>query len=147
VIFIVVKFPVRPDRADEWPNLVAEFTAATRAEPGNIFFEWSRSLDDPNEYVLVEAFQEGEAAGRHVNSEHFKAAMASLPAAISATPPDRERAGARRGLVGDGRTPTQRTSLAVLPMDVRYGVALTGLLGLARTDLFGPGAETARSDR
>jgi quinol monooxygenase YgiN len=86
VIFIVVKFPVRPERADEWPNVVAEFTAATRAEPGNIFFEWSRSLDDPNEYVLVEAFQEGEAAGRHVNSEHFKAAMASLPAAISATP-------------------------------------------------------------
>ncbi len=48
VIFIVVKFPVRPDRSDKWLPLVADFTTATRAEPGNIFFEWSRSVDNPN---------------------------------------------------------------------------------------------------
>jgi quinol monooxygenase YgiN len=86
VIFIVVKFPVRPERSEEWLSLVADFTAATRAEPGNICFEWSRSVDDPNEFVLVEAFRDQEAGGAHVNSDHFKAAMASLPDAISAIP-------------------------------------------------------------
>ncbi len=85
MILIVVKFPVRPDRVADWPELVADFTAATRAEPGNIFFEWSRSLEDPNEFVLVEAFAD-DGAGPHVNSEHFKAAVATLPAALSATP-------------------------------------------------------------
>ncbi|MDQ2839167.1 MAG: antibiotic biosynthesis monooxygenase [Actinomycetota bacterium] len=85
MIFIVVKFPVRPERVAEWPDLVAEFTAGTRAEPGNIFFEWSKSLDDENEFVLVEAFRDGTAA-QHVNSEHFKAAMAWMPTAISDTP-------------------------------------------------------------
>jgi hypothetical protein len=29
VIFIVVKFPVRPDRSDNWLPLVADFTTAT----------------------------------------------------------------------------------------------------------------------
>jgi quinol monooxygenase YgiN len=43
-----------------------EFTEATRAEPGNLWFEWSRSLDDPMEYVLVEAFRDGDAGAAHV---------------------------------------------------------------------------------
>jgi quinol monooxygenase YgiN len=86
VIFIVVKFPVRPERAEDWLALTADFTAATRAEPGNIMFEWSRSVDDPNEFVLVEAFRDGDAGAAHVGSAHFRQAMAVLPEAISATP-------------------------------------------------------------
>ena len=39
------------------------FTAATRSEPGCLWFDWSRSLDDPTEYVLVEAFRDGAAGG------------------------------------------------------------------------------------
>jgi quinol monooxygenase YgiN len=86
VIFIVVKFSVRPERSDEWLSLVADFTAATRAEPGNVFFEWSRSADDPNEFVVVEAFRDDAAAVAHVTSEHFATAMAWMPDVISATP-------------------------------------------------------------
>ena len=86
VIFIVIKFPVRPDRSDKWLPLVADFTTATRAEPGNIFFEWSRSVDNPNQFVLVEAFRDRQAGEAHVNSDHFKTAMAWMPDAISDTP-------------------------------------------------------------
>jgi quinol monooxygenase YgiN len=86
VIFIVVKWQVRPDLSDEWLSLVADFTKATRAEPGNIFFDWSRSVEDPNEFVLVEAFRDGAAGEAHVNSDHFKTAVATLPDAISDTP-------------------------------------------------------------
>lgn len=86
MIFIVVKFAVKPEWSDRWPQLVAGFTEATRAEPGNLWFEWSRSLDDPNEYVLVEAFRDGEAGGAHVNSDHFKQAMADMPQALVSTP-------------------------------------------------------------
>jgi len=86
MIFIVVKFPVRPERTEDWMSLVADFTAATRAEPGNLFFEWSRSIEDPHTFVLVEAFRDGAAGAAHVGSDHFKAAMESLPDAISATP-------------------------------------------------------------
>jgi quinol monooxygenase YgiN len=86
MIFIVVKHPVRPQYADDWPLLVEEFTAATRAEPGNICFDWFRSVEDPNLYVLVEAFQDGAAGQTHVNSVHFRAAMAEVPKWLSAVP-------------------------------------------------------------
>ncbi|EFQ84246.1 antibiotic biosynthesis monooxygenase [Aeromicrobium marinum DSM 15272] len=86
MIFIVAKFQVRPDWSDRWIDLATPFTEATRAEPGNLWFEWSRSVEDPNEFVLVEAFRDGEAGGAHVNSEHFATAMATLPQALAATP-------------------------------------------------------------
>jgi quinol monooxygenase YgiN len=86
MIFIVVKFETKPEWTDRWPDLVAAFTAATRAEDGNLWFEWSRSMDNPAEYVLVEAFRDGEAGGVHVNSDHFKQAMQDLPQALQSTP-------------------------------------------------------------
>jgi quinol monooxygenase YgiN len=86
MIFIVVKHPVRPEYADIWVSLVEEFTAATRAEPGNIFFDLFRSLEDSNLYVLVEAFQDAAAGEAHVNSSHFQAAISQLPKWLSAVP-------------------------------------------------------------
>jgi quinol monooxygenase YgiN len=86
MIFIVVKFSVRPEVAEQWLSHVAPFTAATRAEPGNAFFEWSRSVERPNQFVLLEAFRDRGAGAAHVQSEHFKAAMAWMPDMIAATP-------------------------------------------------------------
>ena len=85
MILIVVKFKTKPEWSERWADLVRDFTEATRAEPGNLWFEWSRSLDDPNEFVLVEAFRD-EGAGPHVNSDHFKRALQALPAALAETP-------------------------------------------------------------
>jgi quinol monooxygenase YgiN len=86
LIFIVVRFETKPEWTDRWPELVAEFTEATRAEEGNLWFDWSRSLDDPAEYILVEAFRDSEAGSAHVSSDHFKTAMRELPQALAATP-------------------------------------------------------------
>ncbi len=64
MIFIVVKWTIRPERSGEWLTLVDDFTQSTRGEPGNI--------DD--------------AAAAHVNSDHFKAAMAWMPDVVAETP-------------------------------------------------------------
>jgi quinol monooxygenase YgiN len=85
MIFITVKWQVKPEYADRWPELTREFTEATRAEPGNRWFDWSRSLGDPNEYVLVEAFAD-DAAAAHVNADHFKKAQTELPKYLVKTP-------------------------------------------------------------
>ena len=85
MIFIVVKFKVKPEWSDRWLDLVRDFTEATRAEPGNLWFDWSRSVEDPNEFVLVEAFRD-DAAAAHVNSEHFQQAIQQMPAALVETP-------------------------------------------------------------
>jgi quinol monooxygenase YgiN len=86
MIFITAKFPVRPEHADRWPVICGDFTNATRAEPGCLWFDWSRSLDDPTEYVLVEAFRDADAGAAHVQSEHFKEARRTLPPHLARTP-------------------------------------------------------------
>jgi quinol monooxygenase YgiN len=86
MIFITAKFQILPEHADAWPEISAEFTEATRAEPGCLWFDWSRSLADPAEYVLVEAFRDGDAGAAHVRSAHFKAAQRALPQYLARTP-------------------------------------------------------------
>lgn len=85
MILINVRFRPLPEHVENFRELVEEFTAATRAEEGCIFFDWSRNTDDPAEYILIEAFQDG-AAEAHVNSPHFKAAGELFPGILSETP-------------------------------------------------------------
>ena len=86
MIFITAKFRTRPEEAEEWPAISRSFTEATRAEPGCLWFDWSRSLDDPAEYVLVEAFRDDDAGAAHVRSEHFRTAQQTLPPHLAETP-------------------------------------------------------------
>jgi quinol monooxygenase YgiN len=86
MIFITAKFLIKPEHARNWPAISGPFTRATRGEAGCLWFDWYRSLDNPDEYVLVEAFRDGEAGGAHVNSAHFKQAQQDLPPYLVATP-------------------------------------------------------------
>lgn len=86
MIFIVVKFTVRPEYADTWLDRVSAFTQATRQEPGNLWFEWSRSVDNPNEFVLLEAFRDAQAGSEHVSTEHFKRAVTEQPSMLASVP-------------------------------------------------------------
>lgn len=86
MIFITAKFRVRPEHADDWPAIARSFTEATRAEPGCLWYDWSRSIEDPTEYVLVEAFADEAAGAHHVSTEHFKTAQQELPPYLAETP-------------------------------------------------------------
>jgi quinol monooxygenase YgiN len=86
MIFITAKFRVLPEHADAWPEIARDFTEACRAEPGCLWFDWSRSVDDPAEYVLVEAFRDAEAGAAHVQTAHFKTAQQWLPRHLAETP-------------------------------------------------------------
>lgn len=85
MILINVRFNVQPEHADTFRETVAPFTDATRAEDGCLFFDWFRSTDDPNEYILVEGFKD-DAAEAHVNSDHFKKACELFPTVLVETP-------------------------------------------------------------
>lgn len=86
MIFITALFDVLPEHADDWPEITRSFTEACNAEPGCQWFFWSRSVTDPHQYVLVEAFVDGDAGAVHVQSDHFKAAQAELPRYLARTP-------------------------------------------------------------
>jgi quinol monooxygenase YgiN len=86
MIFITARFRILPEHADRWPQIAAAFTRATRGEPGCLWFDWSRSVDDPDEYVLVEAFRDDAAGAAHVQSDHFREAQRTLPPYLAETP-------------------------------------------------------------
>ncbi|MCJ0891284.1 putative quinol monooxygenase [Rhodococcus sp. ARC_M5] len=86
MIFITAKFKVKPEHADNWPEISRDFTEACQAEEGCLWYFWSRTLDDPTEYVLVEAFEDPDAGAAHVNSDHFKQAQKDLPPYLVETP-------------------------------------------------------------
>ena len=71
MILINVRFDVKPEFAESWLEITREFTEATRAEQGNLFFDWYRSPESPTTFLLCEAFREGDAPAEHVNSAHF----------------------------------------------------------------------------
>ena len=86
MILVVVKQPVRAKYADDFASLIDEFTKETRAEEGNISFDWCRSADDPNLWILIEVFRDRESGDAHVESAHFKAAMEKMPRLLAAAP-------------------------------------------------------------
>ncbi len=85
MILIVVRFPVKPDRTADFLEAIEPFTQATRQEAGNLWFEWSRGLENPQEFVLVEAFED-DAAEAHVTASHFTTALEAMRPHLVRTP-------------------------------------------------------------
>lgn len=85
MILINVRFTVTPDHADTFLDTVDAFTRATRAEEGNLWFDWYRSADDPHVFLLTEAFQD-DAGEAHVNSPHFAEGLAAIRPTLAKTP-------------------------------------------------------------
>ena len=86
MIYISVKFAIRPEKADAFMEAAADYTAATRQEPGNVFFEWSRSLDEPDTFVLLEGFRDAEAGDAHVAGAHVQDFFSWAPDWVTTTP-------------------------------------------------------------
>jgi quinol monooxygenase YgiN len=86
MILIVVKFPVRPERDQEWAALAGDYARAVQSEEGNLFFEWSRSLEEPDTYVCVEGFRDADAGAAHVGTQAFKDFVGTAPDLVAAQP-------------------------------------------------------------
>jgi quinol monooxygenase YgiN len=63
---IVARFRVqcRPDWTEQVAAAIAAVQAPSRALPGVVHFDVTRSLTDPDEFVVLEAFSDREALDR-----------------------------------------------------------------------------------
>ena len=84
MILIVVKFPIRPDRQSEWEQLSAFYAKAVNAEPGCVFFEFSRSVEDPQ--TRLHRGLRGRCGQEHMKQDHVARFMAEMPDIVSAQP-------------------------------------------------------------
>jgi quinol monooxygenase YgiN len=66
---VLYTFPA--DKAEEAAQLLIRLRDGSRAEPGCITFDVSRSTDDPNVFVLYEEWRDQAALDEHYATEHF----------------------------------------------------------------------------
>ena len=85
MITITGHFRVRPEWTDRWPGLVDEFTRATRQEPGNLFFHWSRDVDDPCVFYMLEGYT-ADGVREHLTSPLIPKIKEQWPQALVETP-------------------------------------------------------------
>jgi quinol monooxygenase YgiN len=86
MILITLKIPIRPDRREDWLDGIKRYTAAVRQEPGNISFDCFESIDTPNQFSVIEAFESKEAGDAHVNTDDFKEFIDWFPSVLAGAP-------------------------------------------------------------
>jgi quinol monooxygenase YgiN len=85
-MLINLRLTVLADRRDDWLAGIRRYTAAVRSEPGGPSFEFFESLDEPNEFAIIESFSSSEAGDRHVATAHFREFIDFLPSVLAAQP-------------------------------------------------------------
>ena len=71
MISLTVHLEIDPARVDEFLAAMGENAAASRGEPGCRRFEVHRRLDRPNEFLLLELYDDEAALAAHHASAHF----------------------------------------------------------------------------
>jgi quinol monooxygenase YgiN len=56
---------------DRVAEIIEELTPISRSEPGNRFYQASRSPDDPRHFFLYEIYEDEAAYQAHMESQHF----------------------------------------------------------------------------
>ena len=58
-------------KAERLAELIAEMTPPSRAEPGNLFYQANRSVDDPRLFFFYEQYVDEAGYRAHGESDHF----------------------------------------------------------------------------
>ena len=68
---VSAKWRAKPGKEERLKALCEEMTEPSRAEPGNVFYQAQRSLDDPQLFYLYEQYVDEAGYVAHQESEHF----------------------------------------------------------------------------
>lgn len=82
---VTVRFQVQPGKGDEFAAAFVPLAAATRAEPGNLWYALTRNTENPDEYYAVEGYTD-EGLAAHFGSEHFQQGGAAFAPLLAAQP-------------------------------------------------------------
>ncbi len=86
MILINIKMQIRPEKMDAWLALADSYAKDVNSEEGCMFFQFSRSLTDENEFVCIEGFTDAEAGAAHVQNSYVKNFFAAAPDLVATQP-------------------------------------------------------------
>ena len=68
---VSAKWRAKPGKEERLKALCEEMTEPSRAEPGNVYYQAQRSLEDPQLFYLYEQYADEAGYETHMASEHF----------------------------------------------------------------------------
>jgi quinol monooxygenase YgiN len=68
---VSAKWRAKPGKEQRLEELCHEMTEPSRAEPGNLFYQAQRSVEDPRLFYLYEQYVDESGYQAHQDSEHF----------------------------------------------------------------------------
>jgi quinol monooxygenase YgiN len=86
MILINIKMEIRPEKMDEWLALADSYARDVNSEDGCLFFQFSRSLTNDNEFVCIEGFKDAEAGAAHVKQPYVTKFFDSAPDLVATQP-------------------------------------------------------------
>jgi len=72
-VYTFAKWRVKDGQLATVLSLLAELTAKSTAEEGNLLYKIHQSISDANTLILFEGYRDESALAEHRNSEHFQA--------------------------------------------------------------------------
>ena len=86
MILINIRMQIRPEKMDEWLAVAHAYSKDVNSEEGCLFFNFSRSISDENEFICIEGFKDAEAGATHVRQPHVKKFFEVTPDLVATQP-------------------------------------------------------------
>lgn len=103
MITMICHLRVAPANAAAFEALMAHVAAMTRAhEPGVVYYDFARSADEADTYVVVEVYRDGEAHAAHMARPWVTESLPKSAALIEGRPHIRQ-------YVSEGSQPVRRS--------------------------------------
>jgi quinol monooxygenase YgiN len=87
MITFIARIRVKPENAPAYEALMTHVAAMTNAhEPGVAYYAWSRSVDEPGLYLVVEVYRDVEAHAAHMSTDWVRESLPRSRALIDGRP-------------------------------------------------------------
>ncbi len=83
---LIAILKVQDGKQAEFEATIRELVAATRTEPGNRLYNFTRKQGSTTEYVMMEQWADEAAINAHNNAPHFQAALPKLGPCLAGPP-------------------------------------------------------------
>jgi quinol monooxygenase YgiN len=68
---VAAHWRAKQGKEERLAELIEELTPPSRSEPGNLFYQAQRAVDDPQLFYLYEQYADEAAYQAHMDSDHF----------------------------------------------------------------------------
>lgn len=91
MITFVARLQVKPENAAAFEALLTHVAAETSArEPGVVYYAWSKGVDEPDTYLVIEVYRDVAAQAAHMATEWVRASLPQSAALIEGVPDIRQ---------------------------------------------------------